>query len=144
MLFRSAPDHPYVQQHPQWFRWRADGSVQYAENPPKKYEDIYPFNFECDDWQALWQELMQKGCAAEAETYFERALKVACQQDAKSPQLRAATSLFEQWQAHGRAERAPALLRESCDWFSEGHDTAFVQRARTLLDSRPLTPAPIS
>ncbi len=88
--------------------------------------------------------LMQKGCAAEAETYFERALKVACQQDAKSPQLRAATSLFELWQAHGRAERAPALLRESCDWFSEGHDTAFVQRARTLLDSRPLTPAPIS
>jgi len=57
IAFQCAPDHPYVQQHPQWFRWRADGTVQYAENPPKKYEDIYPFNFECDDWQALWQEL---------------------------------------------------------------------------------------
>ena len=52
-----APDHPYVKQHPQWFRWRPDGTVQYAENPPKKYQDIYPFNFETDDWQALWAEL---------------------------------------------------------------------------------------
>jgi starch synthase (maltosyl-transferring) len=46
-----------VKEHPQWFRWRPDGSVQYAENPPKKYQDIYPFNFETDDWRALWQEL---------------------------------------------------------------------------------------
>ncbi len=57
IAFQCAPDHPYVQQHPQWFRWRPDGTVQYAENPPKKYEDIYPFNFECDDWPALWEEL---------------------------------------------------------------------------------------
>ncbi len=57
IAFQCAPDHPYVRQHPQWFRWRADGSVQYAENPPKKYQDIYPFNFETDDWRALWQEL---------------------------------------------------------------------------------------
>jgi starch synthase (maltosyl-transferring) len=57
IAFQCAPDHPYVQQHPQWFRWRPDGTVQYAENPPKKYQDIYPFNFECDDWPALWQEL---------------------------------------------------------------------------------------
>ena len=60
IAFQCAPDHPYVQQHPQWFRWRPDGSVQYAENPPKKYEDIYPFNFECDDWPALWQELKSR------------------------------------------------------------------------------------
>jgi starch synthase (maltosyl-transferring) len=57
IALQCAPDHPYVQQHPQWFRWRPDGSVQYAENPPKKYQDIYPFNFECDDWRALWLEL---------------------------------------------------------------------------------------
>jgi len=57
IAFQCAPDHPYVKQHPQWFRWRADGSVQYAENPPKKYQDIYPFNFESDDWEALWAEL---------------------------------------------------------------------------------------
>ena len=57
IAFQCAPDHPYVRDHPGWFRWRPDGRVQYAENPPKKYQDIYPFNFECDDWQGLWAEL---------------------------------------------------------------------------------------
>jgi len=57
IAFQCAPDHPYVEQHPTWFRWRPDGTVQYAENPPKKYQDIYPFNFESDDWRDLWQEL---------------------------------------------------------------------------------------
>ena len=57
IAFQCAPDHPWVASHPQWFRWRPDGTVQYAENPPKKYQDIYPFNFETDDWQALWQAL---------------------------------------------------------------------------------------
>jgi starch synthase (maltosyl-transferring) len=46
LAFQCAPDHPYVQEHPEWFRWRPDGTVQYAENPPKKYEDIYPFDFD--------------------------------------------------------------------------------------------------
>ncbi len=54
---QCSPDHPYVREHPQWFRWRPDGTVQYAENPPKKYQDIYPILFECDDWRALWDEL---------------------------------------------------------------------------------------
>lgn len=57
IAFQCAPDHPYVQAHPEWFRWRADGTVQYAENPPKKYQDIYPFNFEGEAWQSLWNEL---------------------------------------------------------------------------------------
>lgn len=57
IAFQCAPDHPYVKEYPGWFRWRPDGSVQYAENPPKKYQDIYPFNFECDDWRGLWAEL---------------------------------------------------------------------------------------
>ncbi len=57
IALQCAPDHPYVKQHPDWFRWRPDGTVQYAENPPKKYQDIYPFNFETDDWQALWDEI---------------------------------------------------------------------------------------
>ncbi len=57
IAYQCAPDHPYVKEHPQWFKWRPDGTVQYAENPPKKYEDILPFNFETDDWQNLWQEL---------------------------------------------------------------------------------------
>ena len=58
IAFQCAPDHPYVKEHPQWFKLRPDGSIQYAENPPKKYQDIYPFNFESDDWQALWDELL--------------------------------------------------------------------------------------
>jgi starch synthase (maltosyl-transferring) len=57
IAFQCAPDHPYVKQHPEWFKWRPDGTVQYAENPPKRYEDILPFNFETEDWQNLWKEL---------------------------------------------------------------------------------------
>lgn len=57
IAFQCAPDHPYVAEHPEWFRSRPDGSVQYAENPPKKYEDIYPFNFDNAQWLELWQEL---------------------------------------------------------------------------------------
>jgi starch synthase (maltosyl-transferring) len=57
IAYQCAPDHPYVQEHPGWFRQRPDGDIQYAENPPKKYQDIYPFDFECDDWRSLWQEL---------------------------------------------------------------------------------------
>ena len=57
IAYQCAPDHPYVKEHPQWFKWRPDGTVQYAENPPKKYEDILPFNFETDDWRNLWREL---------------------------------------------------------------------------------------
>ncbi|MDZ4684501.1 MAG: hypothetical protein SH850_05380 [Planctomycetaceae bacterium] len=57
IAFQCAPDHPYVAEHPEWFRKRPDGTVQYAENPPKKYQDIYPFDFECADWPALWTEL---------------------------------------------------------------------------------------
>jgi starch synthase (maltosyl-transferring) len=57
IALQCSPDHPYVKEHPQWFRQRPDGTVQYAENPPKKYQDIYPFDFETSDWQALWREL---------------------------------------------------------------------------------------
>jgi starch synthase (maltosyl-transferring) len=58
IAFQCAPDHPYVKEHPDWFRQRPDGSIQYAENPPKKYQDIYPFNFESEDWKNLWNELL--------------------------------------------------------------------------------------
>ncbi len=57
IALQCAPDHPYVKQHPEWFRVRPDGTVQYAENPPKKYEDIFPFEFENPDFRAMWQEL---------------------------------------------------------------------------------------
>jgi starch synthase (maltosyl-transferring) len=57
LAYQVSPDHPYVREHPEWFRRRPDGTIKYAENPPKKYQDIYPFNFESDAWQALWGEL---------------------------------------------------------------------------------------
>ena len=57
IAFQCSPDHPYVREHPEWFRHRPDGTIKYAENPPKKYQDIYPLNFECPAWESLWQEL---------------------------------------------------------------------------------------
>jgi starch synthase (maltosyl-transferring) len=57
IAFQCSPDHPYVQEHPEWFRHRPDGTIKYAENPPKKYQDIYPLDFEGDNWRGLWQEL---------------------------------------------------------------------------------------
>jgi starch synthase (maltosyl-transferring) len=57
IALQCSPDHPYVRQHPEWFSIRPDGTIQYAENPPKKYQDIYPFDFETPQWRELWQEL---------------------------------------------------------------------------------------
>jgi starch synthase (maltosyl-transferring) len=59
VAFQASPDHPYVKEHPDWFRARPDGTIQYAENPPKKYQDIYPFDFESRAWQMLWTELRE-------------------------------------------------------------------------------------
>jgi starch synthase (maltosyl-transferring) len=57
LAFQCSPDHPYMKGHPEWFRWRPNGTVQFAENPPKKYEDIIPLNLETEKWQELWEEL---------------------------------------------------------------------------------------
>jgi len=57
IAFQASPDHPWVEEHPAWFRHRPDGSIKYAENPPKKYQDIYPFDLENADWQSLWAAL---------------------------------------------------------------------------------------
>ncbi len=57
LAFQCSMDHPFLKEHPEWFLWRPDGKVQFAENPPKKYEDVVPFNFETEDWKSLWEEL---------------------------------------------------------------------------------------
>lgn len=59
LALQCSPDHPYVKEHPEWFRKRPDGSIHYAENPPKKYQDIYPFDFYCDQWKSLWEEMLR-------------------------------------------------------------------------------------
>ncbi|MEW6488499.1 MAG: alpha-1,4-glucan--maltose-1-phosphate maltosyltransferase [Thermodesulfobacteriota bacterium] len=58
LAFQCSPDHPYVSEYPTWFRWRPDGTLQHAENPPKKYEDIVPLDFETPEWGSLWEELL--------------------------------------------------------------------------------------
>jgi starch synthase (maltosyl-transferring) len=57
LAYQCSPDHPWVAEHPEWFKHRPDGSIRYAENPPKRYEDIYPIDFETEDWEALWAAL---------------------------------------------------------------------------------------
>jgi len=71
LAFQCSPDHPWVREHPQWFRHRADGSIRYAENPPKRYEDIYPIDFESRDWRNLWQAL--RGVV---EFWVERGIRI--------------------------------------------------------------------
>ncbi|MEX0820830.1 MAG: maltotransferase domain-containing protein [Rhodothermales bacterium] len=71
IAFQTSPDHPYVKKHPDWFKQRPDGSIRYAENPPKKYQDVYPINFESADWKNLWVELKSV-----FEFWIERGVKV--------------------------------------------------------------------
>ena len=58
LAWQASPDHPWVREHPEWFRHRPDGTIKYAENPPKKYQDIYPFDFESEEWPSLWSALL--------------------------------------------------------------------------------------
>jgi len=58
LALQCSPDHSYVREHPEWFRWRPDGTVQFAENPPKQYQDIYPFDFGTPGWRSLWDEVL--------------------------------------------------------------------------------------
>jgi starch synthase (maltosyl-transferring) len=71
IAFQCSPDHPWVTEHPEWFVIRPDGSIQFAENPPKKYQDIYPLNFESRDWRGLWDELYSV-----FEFWIERGVRV--------------------------------------------------------------------
>ena len=59
LAFQCSPDHPWAREHPEWFRHRPDGTIAYAENPPKRYEDIYPIDFDTEDWPALWDALLE-------------------------------------------------------------------------------------
>ncbi|GAC1486052.1 MAG: alpha-1,4-glucan--maltose-1-phosphate maltosyltransferase [Solirubrobacteraceae bacterium] len=59
LAFQCSADHPWLSEHPEWFHRRPDGTLKYAENPPKKYQDIYNMDFACADWQALWQALLE-------------------------------------------------------------------------------------
>ncbi|MGZ4463373.1 MAG: maltotransferase domain-containing protein [Gaiellaceae bacterium] len=68
---QCSPDHPWLREHPEWFRWRPDGTVKYAENPPKRYQDIVNVNFSSPQWRALWRELLRV-----VETWVERGVRI--------------------------------------------------------------------
>ena len=59
LAFQCSPDHPWVKEHPEWFRHLPDGTIRYAENPPKRYEDIYPIDFDTPEWPRLWEALLE-------------------------------------------------------------------------------------
>jgi starch synthase (maltosyl-transferring) len=71
LAYQASPDHPYVRERPEWFRRRPDGTIKYAENPPKKYQDIYPINFESEAWDSLWPELKRV-----IEFWIEQGVKI--------------------------------------------------------------------
>ncbi len=71
LALQCAPDHPWVSAHPEWFRARPDGSIQYAENPPKRYQDIYPIDFTTDDWPALWDAI-----AAVVDHWIDQGIRI--------------------------------------------------------------------
>ncbi|MGD8278467.1 MAG: alpha-1,4-glucan--maltose-1-phosphate maltosyltransferase [Gemmatimonadota bacterium] len=71
LAFQCSPDHPWVREHPEWFRHRPDGTIKHAENPPKMYEDIYPLDFDCDAWRELWHALKSV-----VEFWIERGVRV--------------------------------------------------------------------
>lgn len=71
LAFQVSPDHPYVREHPSWFYHRGDGTIKFAENPPKRYYDIYPLNFETDDSESLWNELRKV-----VEFWIENGVKI--------------------------------------------------------------------
>jgi starch synthase (maltosyl-transferring) len=71
LAWQCSPDHPWVNEHPEWFRHRPDGTIKYAENPPKKYQDIYPLDFESEDWRNLWVALLDV-----TRFWIERGVKI--------------------------------------------------------------------
>jgi starch synthase (maltosyl-transferring) len=71
LAWQCSPDHPWVAEHPEWFRHRPDGTIKHAENPPKKYQDIYPFDFDSEDWRGLWEALLSV-----TEVWIDRGVRI--------------------------------------------------------------------
>lgn len=101
LAFQTSPDHPYVSQHPEWFRHRPDGTIKYAENPPKKYQDIYALDFEGPAWRQLWSELH-----AVTKFWIEHGVRIFRVDNPHTKPLR-----FWQWMlAEIRAEHPDAIF----------------------------------
>ena len=100
IAFQCSPDHPWVKEHPAWFIQRPDGSIQYAENPPKKYQDIYPLNFESSDWRALWDELFSV-----FEFWIKRGVKIFRVDNPHTKSLR-----FWEWCLTSLRDKYPDVL----------------------------------
>jgi starch synthase (maltosyl-transferring) len=100
IAFQCSPDHPYVKEHPEWFRKRPDGTIQYAENPPKKYEDIYPFDFDTSHWREMWAELKSV-----IDYWIEQGVKIFRVDNPHTKALR-----FWEWLIHSVRESHPDVI----------------------------------
>jgi len=97
---QCSPDHPWVREHPEWFFKRPDGTIKYAENPPKKYQDIYPLDFTCDAWESLWQEQLRI-----VEFWASHGVKIFRVDNPHTKPLR-----FWQWLIDRAKEKHPELI----------------------------------
>ena len=100
LALQCSPDHPWVREHPDWFRHRPDGSIRHAENPPKKYEDIYPLDFECEDWPSLW-----KACLGIVLHWMEQGVSIFRVDNPHGKPLR-----FWRWLIRSARERDPGAI----------------------------------
>lgn len=97
---QCSPDHPWVKEHPQWFKWRPDGTIQYAENPPKKYEDVLPLHFETEDWENLWNALKSI-----LEYWIDKGVKIFRVDNPHTKPF-----LFWEWLITGIKEKHPGVI----------------------------------
>ncbi len=100
LAYQCAPDHPYVSEHPEWFLHRPDGSIKYAENPPKKYQDVYPINFDNENWVELWEELKSV-----VDFWIERGVRIFRVDNPHTKPLR-----FWQWLITEIHEKHPDII----------------------------------
>ncbi len=100
LAYQCAPDHPYVSEHPEWFLHRPDGTIKYAENPPKKYQDVYPINFDNDNWVELWEELKSV-----VDFWIERGVRIFRVDNPHTKPLR-----FWQWLITEIHEKHPDII----------------------------------
>jgi starch synthase (maltosyl-transferring) len=117
IAFQCSPDHPYVKEHPEWFKKRPDGTIQYAENPPKKYQDIFPFDFESEAWQALWAELFSI-----LEFWIQKGIKVFRVDNPHTKSLR-----FWEWALQEIHKKYPEVIFLS-EAFTRPHIMAYLAK----------------
>src|SRR5690606_5222990 len=100
LAIQCSADHPWLTEHPEWFDHRPDGTLKYAENPPKKYQDIYNVDFDCEDWVGLWEALRDV-----VLTWIDRGVRVFRVDNPHTKDM-----AFWEWLVAGVRETRPDVL----------------------------------